>query len=181
MATSTDKKKAGIEIVQASYSAQGNFQDVTKEVQAMASNGSLNVNVSAQSIGILDPAPGIKKTFQVKAIINGGDPTILSKDDGETLAISAPGIPDEPDKPSTLSSVLTSLWYCLIAGFTIYISISSYHFGISGLKSQIAAYVLLLTSLLTFGIAGLIAVPSIVFIYSFMWPTAIDFSYMTAQ
>ena len=80
----------GLKILQASYGVSGNFTDVTTEVTAMVTDGTLNFTVSAQSLGVLDPAPGVVKTFQVNLTINGGDSTLLTKNDGEQFTISAP-------------------------------------------------------------------------------------------
>lgn len=79
----------GLKILKATYGVQGNFTDVTSEIKAMVNDDSLDFTVSAQSLGILDPAPGVKKTFQAKVVINDGHPTIMTKEDGEQFTISA--------------------------------------------------------------------------------------------
>jgi hypothetical protein len=168
-------KKTGVEVVQASYGAQGNFQDVTKEVQAMVKDGNLNFTVSSQSIGILDPAPGIKKTFQIKTITNGGTPVILSKDDGEVIAVSAPSV--KSDKPRHALNILSSIGYALICVLAVYFGVSAYRLASEGMNNKILGVILLLMSLLTIGYTGFMAVPIIVFTYAFLWPTSINFAY----
>ncbi len=89
----------GLKILKASYGIQGNFTDVTKEAQAMVDDGSINFVVSPQNLGILDPAPGVKKTFQAQVVINKGTPTVMSKDDGEVFVINATPDPSKKSGP----------------------------------------------------------------------------------
>lgn len=168
--------KTGLEIVQASYGTQGNFQDVTKEIQAMVKDGNVSFTVSAQSIGILDPAPGIKKTFQAKTITNGGLPVIVSKDDGEVFSVSAPTVKDKP-KSKHFTNVYSSVWYALIGLFTMYFAMSAYRLGTDGMHSKMIGWMLLLLAIVSFGYLGVFAIFSIVFFYALFWPDSIDFSY----
>jgi hypothetical protein len=98
-----DKNTEGLKVLKASFGVSGNFTDVTKEVSAMIGDGGLDFVVSAQSLGILDPAPGVKKTFQAKITINDGKPTILTKEEGEQFTISAPADKSKHSGPFTSS------------------------------------------------------------------------------
>jgi hypothetical protein len=118
---------AGLKITKAAYGVQGNFTDVTKEVQSMIVDGGLNFTVSAQSLGILDPAPGVKKSFQAQTIINGGTPSILSKEDGEQFVISAPAPKKGPTGP--LAGSLSIFGY-IFYGIGIFLFISYIFFTI---------------------------------------------------
>jgi hypothetical protein len=127
---------AGLKITKASYGVQGNFTDVTKEVQAMIVDGELSFTVSAQSLGILDPAPGVKKTFQASVIINGGTPSILSKEDGEQFSISAPAPKKGPTGP--LAGSLSIFGY-IFYGIGIFLTIAYIFFTVgSGYQTGLA-------------------------------------------
>lgn len=123
----------GLNILKASYGVSGNFTDVTKEVSSMVNDGTLNFQVSAQSLGILDPAPGVKKTLQVQASINKGTPTLFTKEDGEQLVINAPS-PKKSTGPVTASmSFVGYLVYALMM-FVVFVYVlftmySGYHIG----------------------------------------------------
>ena len=126
----------GLKITKASYGVQGNFIDVTKEVQAMIVDGGLSFTVSAQSLGILDPAPGVKKSFQAQTIINGGTPSILSKEDGEQFAISAPAAKKGSSGPVTGS---LSIFGYIFYGIAIFLGIAYVLFTIgSGYQTGLA-------------------------------------------
>lgn len=91
----------GLNVTKASYGITGNFTDVTKEVQSMVQDGSIDFTVSAQNLGILDPAPGVTKTFQIQYTINGGTSTLLQKNDGDQITISAPPDTSKPTAPAS--------------------------------------------------------------------------------
>ena len=171
----------GLQVVQASYGVAPNFQDVTAETAALVQNGSLNFTVSPQSLGILDPAPGVTKTFQLKTVINGGLPNILSKNDGEVFNISAPGVASDKKSPSHVFNIFTAFWYFLCALFIAYFSVSAYQLGAYGFKSPIVGYLFGAITLITFGMFELVWVPIIIFVYSLTWPDGITFDYALPQ
>ena len=83
---SSEPPAPGLKILKASYGTGTTNTDVTDEVSKMVtSDGSLSFTVGAQSLGILDPAPGVKKTLQISFSINGGKPTLLQHDDGDEV------------------------------------------------------------------------------------------------
>ena len=185
----------GLEILQASYGAQGATQDVTKETQKLIKDGTLSFTVGAQSFGILDPAPGVKKTFQANISLNGAPPTLFTKDDGEQIVINAPTIKSEDAPKSGGSQVLGVFWYFLVSLIGTFFICCSYYFGAYGLKSSIlgwifAAIVTVATiafviSESKFGPLGLLVFvvgvasfqASAVFIISLINPDWIDFSW----
>jgi len=166
---------SGLEVIQASYGVGTTFTDVTKEVQGLVQNGEINFVVSAQSLGILDPAPGVTKTFQAKVSMNKGTPTLLSKNDGEVFAVSAPSAPKSP--PSHFFNIFTALWYFLLALSTTYFGMSAYQLGLNAFGSAIAGYLFAAVTLITFGMFGFMVLPFIVFFYALIWPDTLNFNY----
>lgn len=128
----------GFKILKATYGIQGNFTDVTKEVQAMINDDSLDFTVSAQSLGILDPAPGVKKTFQAKVVINDGKPTIMSKEDGEQFTINAKSKKGKSGPTGTQASFMSAVfknvitfltWFFVVFGFLASYKVGAHLFG----------------------------------------------------
>jgi len=191
------KAETGLDVEKASYGAQGNFVDVTDEVRNLAKDGNLGLTVSAQALGVLDPAPGVQKTFQVKFTVNGGASSILEKNDGEVVSLNAPPVTNPG--PSTSQSIGTAMWYFFMAICGSYFGMSAYRLGAEGFKSSIYGYILgamtagaffhIATADVGMGILGLIfALPSIlsimlmsVFFYSLYDPNAIDYSYANTK
>jgi hypothetical protein len=132
----------GLKVLQASYGVfPSNTIDVTKETEALVKDGNLNFTVSPQAFGIIDPAPGVKKTFQTSISINDGKPSILIKDDGEVFDLTAPTI-NKKQKPNHAGALGTSIFYFLVALIGVYFSFSAYKLGVDGLKSQILGLIL---------------------------------------
>lgn len=137
----------GLSILKASYGTAGNFTDVTKEVQGLVNNGELDFVVSAQSLGILDPAPGVKKTLQVQHTINGGRKNLDSVDDGNQLKLSVPNVKTQANqKYNIISYLFQSLLFFLIG----FLAIESMHAGKLIFGSTIGWLFFALT-LITFG------------------------------
>lgn len=173
---SGDAPPTGLYIAKASYGVQGNFTDVTEEAQALVQDGNINFTVSAQSLGILDPAPGVTKTFQAQVVINSGTPSTISKEDGEVFAVSAPPVKSD-DKPSHFGNIYSAFWYGFMAVLTSYVAFSSYKFGAKGLGVSIVGIILAGLTFISFGWAGLLILPGFVFLYSLYDPNGLDFSY----
>lgn len=189
----------GLEILQASYGAQGATQDVTKEVQKLINNGSLSFTVGAQSFGILDPAPGVKKTFQANISLNGAPATLFTKDDGEQMVVNAPTInpSDAPKSPG--NQVLGVFWYFLVSLIGSFFVFCAYYFGTYGLKSSTVGLVfagIVTVATIAFGVAESAAGPiglfvfvlgvglfqaTAVFLVCLFNPDWIDFSYAKKQ
>jgi hypothetical protein len=161
-----DTKKDGLNIIKASYGITNAMQDVTKEVQSMVQSGELNFTVGSQSLGILDPAPGTKKTLQIQHIINGGRPNLITKDDGEQVVLS---VPDSPEKqkndgskaPTFMGTISYFLWGLLVT----FLTLSSYWAGQTLLGSNAAGIIFSTLTLFTYGMFGLVIVPLIIFAY----------------
>jgi hypothetical protein len=189
----------GLEVLQASYGAQGATQDVTKETQRLIKDGSLSFTVGAQTFGILDPAPGVKKTFQANISINGAPPTLFTKDDGEQIVVNAPTVDTEDAPKSAGNQSLAVIWYFLVALIGSFFVFCSYYFGAYGLKSSILGWIF--ASIVTvatvasgvsesgagpfglvvfiWGVASFQAIT--VFIICLFSPDSIDFSYAKKQ
>jgi hypothetical protein len=158
----------GLEILQASYGAQGATQDVTKETQKLIKNGSLSFTVDPQSFGILDPAPGVKKTFQANVSLNGAPATLFTKDHGEQMVINAPTVDPEDAPKSPGNQVLGVFWYFLVSLIGSFFVFSAYSFGAYGLKSSTLGWVfagIVAAATLSFGIAESSAGPAGLFIF----------------
>lgn len=191
----TAENPKGLEVVQASYGTGSTFTDVTTEVQTLVKNGDLNFTVSAQSLGILDPAPGVTKTFQAKVIINGGLPTILTKNDGEQFTISAPTVKNTKTPTNHAFKMLNVVFYFLVSLCGAYFGYSAYLLGTNGFGSSIVGYILgafIGGSFIAFsaasigtGITGLIfatpsiivMIPAIIFFYSLYSPDGLNLNY----
>jgi len=106
-------KQAGLDIQKASYGVAGNFSEVTQQVKDLVRDGNLSFTVSPQAFAIMDPAPGVKKTLQVKAAMNGGTPTLFMKDDGEVFSLSAP--PIKKDDSPTVMGTAGMAFYGIVA------------------------------------------------------------------
>jgi hypothetical protein len=127
----------GIQILKATYGSDQHIEEVTSAVKALIVNGSLSITVSPQAFGIIDPAPGIKKTLQVNASINGGAPTLFVAEDTNQLVINAPTVKEDAG-PKSLNSQLTTVgWYAVISLASAFFASSSYQFGEKGLGSPI--------------------------------------------
>ena len=158
---------AGLKVIKATYGTPEHLEDVTKVVEKLVSDkGELSFNVGPNAFGILDPAPGIKKTFQANISINGGDPTLMTKDDGEQFVVNAPD--PNPSKPDNTAGGAISqiLWYSLVSLIGTYFAVSYYIVGANLIGSSIIGVILALlmaSSTVTFaltssslGVAGLI-------------------------
>jgi hypothetical protein len=155
--TETKGTIVGLKILKASYGTGTTWTDVTKEVQPLLQDDNLNFTVGSSTFGVLDPAPGVKKTFQAKISINGGKPTILTKDDGEIFDITAPTL-NKKEKPNHPGIFATSLFYFLISMMALFFSYSGYKFGAYGLQRPWIGYLigaLILATFVSFGAADL--------------------------
>jgi hypothetical protein len=57
--------RGDLRIIQASYGAGNRNVDVTRQLQGLADRGSLRISISNDSMGVGDPAPGIRKELRV--------------------------------------------------------------------------------------------------------------------
>lgn len=156
-----------LKIIKATYGTPEHLEDVTKVVDKLVSaKGELSFNVGPNAFGILDPAPGIKKTFQANISINGGNPTLMTKDDGEQFVVNAPD-PSPPKPDNTAGGAINQiLWYSLVSLIGTYFAVSYYIVGANLIGSSIVGVILALlmaSSTITFaltssslGVAGLI-------------------------
>jgi hypothetical protein len=80
----------GIKILKASYGTGSSKVDVTSEVSSHIKDGSLNLVVTTDSLGISDPAPGQLKTLDVSYSINNGRANTQTLKDNELLIVNAP-------------------------------------------------------------------------------------------
>ena len=165
----------GLTIIKAMYGVQNTFTDVTKEVQNLAQGGELNFTVSAQSLGILDPAPGVKKNFQMQYRINGGNISLHSKDDGEQVVLSVPNaklnLAQEDSKKAPTFLGIT--WQFIAILFTAFFTLSSYVAGTDILGSTAAGVVFAALALGTGGLFGIFWVPLIIFLFFLVYPNYI--------
>jgi len=163
--------KDGLTVLKASYGIQNTFIDVTEQVKNLVQDGELNFTVNAQTLGILDPAPGVKKNFQMQYRINAGNPTLLAKDDAEQVVLSVPNAvskkqseEDAKKAPTVVGMVFHSLGMFFLALLVM----SAFYVGQDMLHSQALAYILAAITLGTGGMFGLFGLPVIVF-FVFLW------------
>lgn len=99
-----ERRATGLQITKAEYGYPGNFTDVTDAVQNYVKNGSINIKVGYETVGLPDPNPNKQKTLDVEYEINGSRNTIQLQD-GKMLNISAP--PGDTVDNTTPSSYVT--------------------------------------------------------------------------
>ena len=157
----------GLKIIKATYGTPEHLEDVTKVVEKLVSDkGELSFNINPNAFGILDPAPGIKKTFQANIAINDGNPTLMTKDDGEQFTVNVPN-PSAPKPDDSAGGAINQiLWYTLVSLIGTYFAVSYYIVGANLIGSSIIGVILALlmaSSTITFaltsssiGVAGLI-------------------------
>ena len=186
----------GLTVKQAMYGVgPSSWTDVTSQTQSLIQDGNLNFTVSAQAFGIIDPAPGVKKTFQGLISINGGKPSLLTKDDTEVFDLSAPTL-EKKEQPNHLSVVGTSIFYFLASVLGVYFAYSAFLLGEKGVNSYLFGIILgtiILGAYVSFGAADvglgifglLISTPSLIFSLLFVVFVVlcydlnfIDFSYL---
>lgn len=80
----------GIKILKASYGTGTTKTDVTSQVSMHIKDGSLNLVITPDALGINDPAPGQLKTLDVSYSINNGRANTQSLKDNEVLMVNAP-------------------------------------------------------------------------------------------
>lgn len=125
----------GLQLNKASYGvAPSSLVDVTKETAALIKDGNLNFTVSPQAFGVLDPAPGVKKTFQGSFVINNGRPTILLKDDGEVFDLTAPTLEKkkEVNHFDFIQNTAVVFGICFLG---VYFAYSTYRLGSEGITN----------------------------------------------
>lgn len=145
------ENERGLTIIKSSYGIQGNFTDVTQEVQGLVQNGELNFLVSSQQLGILDPAPGVQKELQIQYMINKGKKNLLTIQDNQQVLLSAPNVPTDK-KPESLTY---GIWKALTFALSIFIigvlALDSKFVGDKLFGSPILGYLFLALTVGTFG------------------------------
>ena len=145
------ENERGLTIIKSSYGIQGNFTDVTQEVQGLVQNGELNFLVSSQQLGILDPAPGVQKELQIQYMINKGKKNLLTIQDNQQVLLSAPNVPTDK-KPESLTY---GIWKALTFALTIFsvgvLALDSKFVGDKLFGSPILGYLFLALTVGTFG------------------------------
>ena len=161
----------GLTVLKASYGIQNTFIDVTEQVKNLVQDGELNFTVNSQTLGILDPAPGVKKTFQMQYRINAGNPTLHSKDEGEQVVLSVPNavnsrLAEEDGKKAP--TVIGLIFHSLGMFFLGLLVMSAYYVGEDMFHSGALAVILAAITLGTGGTFGVFVLPIIVF-FVFLW------------
>jgi len=186
----------GLEITKATYGIDQHREDVTKEVQKMIKNDKLDFTVSSNAFGVLDPAPGVKKTLQALVSINGGSPSEIQKDDGEQFVINAPTVnKEDKTKKDPLNQFLTVANYIFIALIGGAVITCFYRLGSEGMGNWYLgtalgfyALVMIISASATSGglytgiiISLVVSFILLVFSIAFVNPNYIDFSYAKKQ
>ena len=186
----------GFEIIKATYGVEQHREDVTKEIKKMIKNDKLDFTVSPNAFGILDPAPGVKKTLQALVSINGGSSTEIQKDDGEQFVINAPTVnKDDTTKKEPINQVISVANYIFIAFIggaliTCFYLLGSQGMGNWYLGVALGFYALLMiiSASATSGglytgiiISLIISFVMLVFSIAFVNPSYINFTYAKKQ
>jgi hypothetical protein len=116
---------SGLQIKKAEYGYTDNMQDVTDAVQSRVVNGSINMKISPQDVGVPDPNSRKKKQLVVEYTING-ESTTETYPDGSTFSISAPPLEASQTDQSTPAKSVTSLIGILFKGLFYFIAMFLY-------------------------------------------------------
>jgi hypothetical protein len=172
--TAPKENPDGLTIIKASYGITNAMQDVTNEIRNMVDNGELNFNVNAQSIGILDPAPGVKKTLQIQHKINGGQVSTTTKEDSEQVLISVPNATLKSNAAADAAKAPTlmgSIWMGTIVLLVAFLTFTSHYVGSVMFGSPALGIVFAALTLGTYGYFGLFVLPVIIFLFFLVYPT----------
>jgi hypothetical protein len=137
------EEKIGLKILNATYGVDTNRIDITKEIQQQVQDGELNLTVDSNTFGIVDPAPGVKKSLNIQYSVNGGKPINLLKDDGEVVTLSVPTPKDK--KPNHGQFLAVTIGYFILAFGTAFLANSIYKLsleGFFGMNYQFVGYIL---------------------------------------
>jgi hypothetical protein len=124
--STTSKNNEGLVIVKGSYGIEGNFVDVTKELQGLVKDGDIDITVSSQTLGILDPAPGVTKTLQIQHTINGGHKNLDLVEDGKQFKLSVPNVNKQKNHRYNAFSYF---FQALFIGLILFLAIECLHAG----------------------------------------------------
>jgi hypothetical protein len=99
---------SGLQITKAEYGVVGNYQDVTDAVQnQVSSDGSINLKVGFQQVGLPDPDPSKKKNLLVEYKLNGSV-NEGNFSDGEYFKLNAPAT-NAPDNTTPTQNTFSFL------------------------------------------------------------------------
>ena len=99
---------SGLQITKAEYGFRGNFQDVTDAVQnQVSSDGSINLKVGFQQVGLPDPDPSKKKMLLVEYTLNGSTNEGMFED-GQYFKLNAPAT-DAPNNKTPTQNTFSFL------------------------------------------------------------------------
>lgn len=149
--TASKENTRGLTIIKASYGLEGNFTDVTTDIQNLFKDGELNFNVSPQQIGILDPAPGVLKELQIQYKLNNGKKNLLTVQDNQQVLLSAPDVPKDKKDKSYTSEFFKALWTSIIIFVVGSLALDSYQSGKLIFDNVALGYLFLALTLGTFG------------------------------
>jgi hypothetical protein len=161
---------SGLQIVKAQYGYDKNYQDVTSAVRTYLNEGSIDIKVSPQTMGVPDPNPQKVKYLKVDIKIND-EKSSRTIQDGKKFTLSAPAI--KTDTTSSASQSFMSLvgtifydiflfcyWFYL---FSITIEAADYGERLTG--SAGGYYVLGFVAFVSQGIFPILILP----IWLFIW------------
>jgi hypothetical protein len=97
---------SGLQIVKAQYGFDSTYTDVTTAVRSYLHDGSIDITVSPQTMGVPDPNPQKVKYLKVDIKING-DKSSRTIKNGEKFKLNAPAI--KTDTTSTATQSFMSL------------------------------------------------------------------------
>jgi hypothetical protein len=123
---------SGLQITKAEYGYPGNYTDVTDAVQGlMSSNGSINLKVGFNQVGLPDPNPNKQKDLKVEYTINGA-PSSQTIKDGAKFSVSAPATEATSNStPSqTVGSIVGMIFWNICQFFMMYLYTLSIFTGI---------------------------------------------------
>lgn len=161
---------SGLQIVKAQYGYDKNYQDVTSAVRTYLNEGSIDIKVSPQTMGVPDPNPQKVKYLKVDIKING-DKSSRTIQDGKKFTLSAPAIKTDTTSSATQSfmSLVGNIFYDIfLFCFWFYwfsITIESADYGERLTGSAGGYYVLGFLAFVSVGVFPIFILPIWLFVY----------------
>ena len=161
---------SGLEIVKAEYGYDKNYQDVTAALRTHLNDGSINITVSPQTMGVPDPNPQKVKYLKVDIKING-DPSSRKIQDGKKFTLNAPAIKGGTnttageDGMSLIGNLFTVVWRFAFWFFWFSITIESALIGEQLTGNAGGYYVIGFLAFISYGIFPIFILPILIFLY----------------
>ena len=161
---------SGLQIVKAQYGYDRNYQDVTAALRSHLNDGSINITVSPQTMGVPDPNPQKVKYLKVDIKING-DPSSRKIQDGKKFELNAPAIKTDTnttpgeDGMSLIGNLFSAVMRFAFWFFWFSITIQSAIIGERLIGNAGGYYVIGFLAFISYGVFPIFILPILIFFY----------------